>query len=145
MLQVIKKNVPPNSSIILGKQMYLTLVRSHLCYASQLWRPHLVKDVRNLESVQQRATKFILQDFTMDYKARLISLALLPVSMWLGLQDILFLIKCIKDHSDNFNILDYVSIRNSSTRSSTKKMMYNHRRTTIGRHYAYGMHFHNLI
>ena len=34
-----------------------------------------------------------------------ISLALLPVSIWPELQDVLFLIKCIKDPSNNFNNL----------------------------------------
>ena len=43
---------------------------------------------KKLESVQQRATMFILQDFSADYEARLISLTLLPVSMWLELQDV---------------------------------------------------------
>lgn len=138
MLHVIKRNVPPNSSIVLRKRMYLALVRSHLCYASQLWRPHLVKDVRSLERVQRRASKFILHDYSSDYKERLISLCLLPISMWLELQDVLFFIKCVKDPPDNFNILDYVSFCNSSTRSSTKKkLVYNFRRTTIGRHYFF--------
>ena len=78
MLHVIRRNVPLTSSMSLKKRMYMALVRSHLCYGSQLWRPHLLKDVKNLERVQRRATKFILQDFSSDYKSRLISLGLLP-------------------------------------------------------------------
>ena len=72
-LHVIKRNLPQNSSLALRKNLYLTLVRSHLCYGSQLWRPHLFNDINNLEWVQRRATKLILQDFS-DYKSRLIPL-----------------------------------------------------------------------
>ena len=36
MLYTIKRNIPPSSSTMLRKRMYLVLVRSHLCYASQL-------------------------------------------------------------------------------------------------------------
>ena len=35
-LHVIKRNIPQNSSLALRKNLYLTLVRSHLCYGSQL-------------------------------------------------------------------------------------------------------------
>ena len=47
--------------------------------------------------VQRHVSKFLLQDYSLDYKIRLISLELLPISLWLELQDILFLVKCIKD------------------------------------------------
>ena len=104
-LHVIKRNIPQNSSLALRKILYLTLVRSHLCYSSQLWRPHLFKDTNNMERVQRRATKLILQDFS-DYKSRLISLNLLLVSMWLEQQDVLFMVKCLQSPSDNFDILN---------------------------------------
>ena len=47
-------------SIYARKQLYLTLVRSQMMYCSQLWRPFLIKDIKTLEQVQRRATKFIL-------------------------------------------------------------------------------------
>ena len=119
-LYTIRRILPLKSSIGLRKLLYLSSVRSHLTYGSQVWRPYLLKDIKNLERVQQRATKFILQVTGLNYRERLLQLELLPLSMWLELQDILFLVRNLKNPSDNFNILDYVSFQKSNTRSSTK-------------------------
>ena len=32
-------------------KLYITLVRSQLIYCTQLWRPHLIKDILNIERV----------------------------------------------------------------------------------------------
>ena len=73
--------------------LYITLVRSKICYCSQIWRPHLIKDIKAFEQIQQHATKYILNNFTSDYKSRLIALKLLPLMYWLvlELQDISFM------------------------------------------------------
>ena len=34
------------------KQLYLSLVRSQLSYCSPVWRPHLIKDIKSIESIQ---------------------------------------------------------------------------------------------
>ena len=100
------------------KNLYLSLVRSQLTYGSQIWRPHLLKDITALERIQRRATKYILNDFHSDYKHCLLSLRLLPLMMQLELFDILFFIRCLKD-PDNFSIFSYVRFSEGSTRSST--------------------------
>ena len=38
---------------------YKSMVRPHLGYCIQAWKPHLRKDVEKLEKVQRRATKMI--------------------------------------------------------------------------------------
>jgi len=43
-------------------------------YCSPVWRPHLMKDINNLELLQRRATKYILNDYASDYKTRLVKL-----------------------------------------------------------------------
>ena len=39
--------------------LYISLVRPHLDYASIIWNPYLLKDIRTLEAVHRRATKMI--------------------------------------------------------------------------------------
>ena len=116
----------------------MSLVRSHLTYCSQIWSPRLIKDFQTLERVQRRATKFIMNDFSLDYKSRLIQLNMLPLMYWLELQDVLFLIKCFKDLSENFNPLSFVSFVCHSTRSATShKLKVNYNRTSVTRHFYF--------
>ena len=52
----------------------------------------------------------------MDYKSRLIATKLLPVSLWLEAQDVLFLIKLMIDPPSGFCLDGYISFISSSTR-----------------------------
>ena len=63
---------------------------SCLLYCLVVWRLHLhIRIFPLLERVQRRVTKFILNNFHSDYKPRLLTLGLLPLSMVLEL-DIAF-------------------------------------------------------
>ena len=59
-------------SHVARKRLYINLVRSHLVYCSPLWRPHLIKDIEIFERVQRRATKFILNNYHLDYISQLL-------------------------------------------------------------------------
>ena len=114
------------------------MVRSHLSYGSQLWRPLLTKDVLSLEKIQRRATKFILQDYNSDYKASILSLNLLPIASWLEVQGLLFLVKCLLDAHDNFNVSDYICFSTTNTRSPTKNnLVHKFSRTNASRHFYF--------
>jgi len=60
-----------DKSIVL--QLYKSLVRPHLEYSVQAWRPHFRKDIDLLEGVQRRATKLItsIKDETFQDRLRL--------------------------------------------------------------------------
>jgi len=60
------------------KCLYLSLVWAKLLCCSPLWKPYLLKDIESLERVQWRATKFILSDYSSDYRTRLIKIGILP-------------------------------------------------------------------
>ena len=106
------------------KLLYISLVRSCLLYCSPLWRPHLIQDILLLEKVQRRATKVILNDYTSDYKSRLIKLQLLPLMYMYDLSDILFFIKSAKTPNNSFDIMNYVSFVRGATRSSDTKLVH---------------------
>ena len=57
-------------------QLYKSLVRPHLEYAMQIWRPYKQKHVNLLEGVQRRATRMIdkLRQLTYDERLRRTSL-----------------------------------------------------------------------
>ena len=42
--------------------LYVSLVHCHLMYCSPLWRPQFIVDIKQLESVQRRATRFIVNN-----------------------------------------------------------------------------------
>ena len=69
--------------------------------------------------VQRRATKFILGDYTSDYKSRLLALDLLPISYWLELLDLLFILKCLQSPLDNFDTTTHISFISSQTRAGS--------------------------
>lgn len=66
-LYFIKRTFPTK----VKKLLYLSLVLLHVTYCSQVWRPYLCKDFIALENLQKRASKYIINDSSLDYKDRL--------------------------------------------------------------------------
>ena len=56
--------------------LFKSLVLSRLDYASQLWSPHLVKHIDQLEKIQRSFTKHITGMQGLDYSDRLVFLKL---------------------------------------------------------------------
>ena len=81
------------------KVLYISLVQSRMLYCSSIWCPHLLTDIRALENVQRRATKFILNDHLTNYRQCLVSLNLLSLMMIFEINDIISFIKCLKQPS----------------------------------------------
>ena len=57
-------------------QLYKSLVRPHLEYASPVWSPYLKKHQIAIENIQRRATKLIKNFSKLSYKERLLQLGL---------------------------------------------------------------------
>ena len=106
--------------------LYLSLVRSHLSYASEIWAPQASsRDLAILEGVQRRATKFILQNYELSYLERLRKLNLLPISYWLEIKDLIFFFKCKQGlyDLDISSFVTFSSHRSSRTRSSKDNLL----------------------
>ncbi len=119
-----------NSETSTKKSLHITLVRS------QVWRPYLIKDIQKLVRIQRRATKYILNDYSISYRSRLFKLKLLPLLYWFEIQDIMFLVKSLKEPSDNFNIRDHIKFVTGRTCTS-----YNNKLTVQAKHYSSSRHF----
>jgi hypothetical protein len=121
-LGYIRRSTIKIKIISVRRTLYLTLVRSHLSYASQVWAPQTVDLIKRTERVQRRASKYILNlPFFCDisYNHRLATLNLLPLCYWHEYLDILFL---FKSHHDIINlssdILPYPQDSSQRTRST---------------------------
>ena len=87
---------------------------SHLCYCSQIWRS---KDITNIQRVQQKATKFILNNHTSDYKSRL---EVLQTSWYVPGK--------MPSRSDTMSINGYITFAfaASNTRASSSNKLHHH-------------------
>ena len=121
MLGLLHRTFSKSSNISVKKLLYLSLVRSQITYGSPIWRPSLIKDIKFIEQIQRRATKFILNDYHSDYYNRLIKLQILPLMYMFELYDVMFFVKSIKGFPSDacFCITDFVSFAHCNTRSST--------------------------
>jgi len=120
-LALLKRMFGKFESVEARRPLYLA---PQLSYCSQLWNPHLIKDTTTLERVQRCAAKYILDDYSSDYKQRLLNLQLLPLMYTLDYYDI---VKSLKQPSNHFNILNYVTFSKNRIKSATNnKLLHNY-------------------
>ena len=136
-LYMVRRNFCLSCPVSIKRQLYISLVRSQVTYGSQIWRPRLIKDIWKLEQLQRRATKYILQDYSSNYKHRLLSLSLLPLSMLYELNDIMFFVRNFKNPTESFNVQDYVSFNKSNTRSNSIKLVHKRPLTSSSKHFYF--------
>ena len=98
MLGFVRRNARCIKNLWIRRSIYLKLVRSHLGYATQVWAPQSIELVCNMERIQRRASKFILNlpfHCQRSYKDRLIQLNLLLLTYWQEYPDMVFLFKVV--------------------------------------------------
>ena len=69
LLGMIKRNITYREKNLIIP-LYKSIVRPHLEYCIQAWRPRLKKDIDKLERVQRRATKLIPELRILSYEDR---------------------------------------------------------------------------
>ena len=87
-------NSNSKTNVLVRRPLYLSLIKSQLCYATKVWSPAYVTLNAKVEQVQRRASRWILRtrkDESSD-KERLILLDLLPLSLDRELKDLIFFI-----------------------------------------------------
>ena len=137
-LGLIRRSFHHISSISTKRTLYISLIRPQILYGSQIWRPHLIKDIIKIENIQRRASKFILNDFLSDYKSRLTSLHILPLMLSMELNDIIFMVRCLQSSHCCIDIHSLISFSSSDTRSaSSHKMIHSISSTNHSRHFFF--------
>ena len=122
-LGLLRRTFRSADSVTAKRILYITLIRTQILYGSQVWRPFMIKDISLLERIQRRATKYILNDYTSDYKTRLISLDILPLMAELEIGDLTFFLRNLKTPGDHFDVTRHLHFSNKSTRSATHKKL----------------------
>ena len=85
-----------NKSKYIVKKLHKSLVRPHLDYCVQAWRPHLKKDIEVLEKVQRRATRMVEGCKGMNYEGRLKNIGITTLELRRERADLLEMFKIMK-------------------------------------------------
>ena len=113
-----------------------TSVRPHIGYATQVWAPQFIELISKLESIQRRATKFILRlsfSTSIDYRTRLQSLKLLPITYWHEFLDMIFFYKAthnLVSMNGSVLLVKHVARTTRHTNTVIKFLPYNCKTTT---------------
>ena len=115
MLGLLKRTCPRLRNTTVRRTLYLSLVRSQLSYATEIWSPITVKLRSRVESVQRRATAWILKSKRgkISYLQRLMTLNLLPLCYEREITDLVFFFKALYGSTD-LDVKTFVSFTNNS-------------------------------
>ena len=100
--------------------LYIAHVRSRLEYASVIWNPYKLKDIRAIEYVQRRATKLIRGMYGLSYEDRLKSLDLPSLQYRRRKADMLEVFKIVSG-IDRIRFDKFFKYSTSNTRGHSKK------------------------
>ena len=127
------------------RTLYLSIVRCHLGYPTQVSSPQSIGLLKRVENVQRRVTKLILKlSFRCDvtYKTRFQLTNLLPISYWHEFLDIVFFYKAV----NNLVFIDSEALpaTRQSTRS-TRSSSSNARTVLINAHFSHARAAHGMF
>ena len=103
-----------------------------------MWCHRFINYIQLLERVQRRATKYTLNDFTSDYKDRLISLEPLPLMMFYELLDTYYVFcQVIENLNDCFDISNYLQFTTCNTQSSNIRLVHSRSSNNSSRYFYF--------
>ena len=114
MLGVLKRTCTQLTDMKARRTLYLTHVKSQLCYATEVWSPvNNIQLSKRIERVQRRATRWIMMSRRgeLNYKERLLALDLLPLTFDREVKDLVYLYKALFGYVnvDVSNCVSFVS------------------------------------
>ena len=130
-LGMIKRSFVARSKEIIIP-MYKALVRPHLEYCIQAWRPHLQKDITQIEKVQRRVTKMIDGMKDMSYEDRLSNAKLTTLETRRIRGDLIEVFKIMKGFED-VNHNTFFTVANNSLRGHNLKLFKSRFLTNCGK------------
>ena len=80
--------------------LYKAIVRPHLEYCIQAWRPYRKKGIDNLERIQRRATKMIPELRDLSYESRLLKCGLITLETRRLREDQIEVFKIVNGYED---------------------------------------------
>jgi hypothetical protein len=120
-----------SSAVIL--QLYKSLVRPHLEYCVQAWRPHLQKDISLLEGVQRRATRMADSLKGLSYEQRLDKMGITTLETRRLRGDLLEVFKICKGFEE-VDSNDFFNFHSGVTRGHDLKLYKNRFKTDCGKY-----------
>ena len=120
----LKRNVSPFANLPTKLYGFIGYVVPVLTYASQVWYPSKLES-KALDRVQKTATKWICSSRD-DYRTRLTRLNILPISMYMELHDLQFLLSVINGNC-NINCATIPNFKSTETRQSKEFEVPKHR------------------
>ena len=96
-LGLVKRTCMDFKDVATLRTLYCCIVRPLLEYSCETWNPHTQRNINRIESIQRRATKFILKS-NEDYDLRLKQLDLQSLYDRRFIRDVTFLSNLMKGH-----------------------------------------------
>ena len=106
---MVKRTLGYKTSSAIKLQCYKSLIQPLLEYCTPVWSNCNRQNVEKIEAIQRRATSYILNDFhhQMDYRTRLATCELLPLSYRRSFLDLSFFMNMLLD-SNCLNFESYL-------------------------------------
>ena len=95
----IKRNIANGTPLTTRKKLYCRYIVPILSYGAVLWKPSKT-DLKSIESIQLKASKWILGTSQLEYKERLRRINLLPLALYHEMHVLLLFIQIVLNTYD---------------------------------------------